>query len=82
MSIIVTNHLPRWVKTFMDFSAEDGDESFLSNILTGQHPNREEHSFVNLPDGSLIGDPEVWSAKITPSASAESIHPGRSNGLY
>jgi hypothetical protein len=59
----------------MDFSAEDGDDSFLSNILTGQHPNREEHSFINLPD------PEVWSAKITPSASVESIHPGGSNRL-
>jgi hypothetical protein len=82
MSIIGTNHLPRWVKTFMDFSAEDGDESFLSNILTGQHPKREEHYFVTLPDGSLIGDPEVWSAKINPSASAESIHSGSSNRLY
>jgi hypothetical protein len=65
----------------MAFSAEDGDESFLSNILTGQDPNREEHSVVTLPDGSLIGDPEVWSAKITPSASAESIHPGSRNRL-
>jgi len=66
----------------MDFSAEDGDESFLSNILTGQHPTREDHSFVALPDGSLIVDPEVCSAKITPSASAEAIHPGSSNRLY
>jgi hypothetical protein len=65
----------------MDFSAEEGDKSFLSNILRGQHPKREEHYFVTLPDGSLIDDPEVWSAKITPSASAESIHPGCSNRL-
>jgi hypothetical protein len=65
----------------MVFSAEDGDEPFLSNILTGQHPTREEHSFVALPDGSLIGA-EVWSAKVTPSTSAEAIHPGSSNRQY
>ena len=53
----------------------DGDDVFMSNMITGQHPTRKDHSFVALPDGTKISDPEIPVRTANPSP--EVTRPGR-----